>query len=96
MTLPVIVVEPEDMVEVRIGSTLTLSVEATGIGLAYLWLRTSGTAVSLVDHPRVDGARTSQMRIREVESADSGGYACEVSNSAGTVRSREATVVVSK
>ncbi len=91
---PVIVVEPESMSDVRTRSTVTLSVDAEGLRLSFSWQRTGGR--SLADDPRIEGTDTSSLRIRGAEVADSGSYVCEVSNAAGTVRSREAIISVSK
>lgn len=89
-----IAVEPERVTEVRIGSSITLSVEAVGLRLVFAWQRTDGRP--LTGNPRVEGASTSLLRIRDMQAEDSGGYVCEVTNIAGIVRSREAVVTVSK
>ena len=92
--LPVVVVQPESMLEVESGSSIVLTVEASGIGLAYSWLRTDG--IPLTGILRIEGIDTNQMTIREAEVDDSGVYVCEISNAVGTVRSREVTISVSK
>ena len=76
------------------GSTITLTVQADGRNLIFFWLRTDGE--SLTSSLRIEGARTSRLTIRNVEEGDTGSYICEVSNSAGSVRSTEALVTVSK
>ena len=91
---PVITADPESMLDVRGGSTITLSVAAEGLRLAFSWQRTDGEPISLSS--RVEGESTSQLTIRGARREDSGGYRCEVSNAAGTVRSRVATIIVSK
>ena len=89
-----ITTEPESIIEVAIGVSFTITVEAVGLQLAYLWQRTDG--VPLVDNPRVSGARTDSLVVSGAELSDSGSYVCVVSNSAGAVHSREASVIISK
>lgn len=94
VTLPVIVVQPVNVLDVESGSFVALSVEAMGISLTYSWQRMDG--VPLTGNPRIEGVSTSRMTIREVQVGDSGVYLCEVSNTVGTIRSREVTISVSK
>ena len=91
---PVIMIEPESMLDVRSGSNVTLSVEAVGLHLLFSWQRNDGK--SLTSDPRVSGASTNRLTIQGVVVEDSGEYVCEVSNAAGTVRSKRAIISVSK
>ena len=94
MIPPVIIVHPESIFNISDKSMITLSLDAEGLRLSFSWQRTDGRP--LTGTPRIEGASTSLLRIRDVEEGDAGGYVCEVSNAAGTVRSREATITVSK
>ena len=94
VTPPVILDDPASMMDVIAGSLVTLTVEARGIHLAYSWERSDRE--SLIANPRVEGVNTSQLQISDVDEDDAAGYVCEVTNAAGTARSREAIVFVSK
>lgn len=89
---PVITTQPATQT-VSEGSTITLSVEASGSApLTYLWKK-GGTALTNAGH--LSGADTASLTITGVTTDDVGDYTVEVSNSAGSVTSSAATVTVS-
>lgn len=70
------------------GDTLSLTVSATGPGpLSYQWQKNSS---NLTDGTHYVGVTTSTLNLLNVDSSDVAGYRCLVSNSSGTVISREA------
>ena len=82
---PVIETQPLSQT-VNAGSALTLSVAAGGSApLSYEWSK-NGTPIS--------GANASTFSIPAVQAADAGSYTVRVSNSAGSVASSPATIVV--
>jgi hypothetical protein len=82
---PVISGQPAS-ISANIGSVASFSVDATGSGtLAYQWLK-NGVAIS--------GAVNSGFSIGSVQSGDAGSYSVRVSNSAGSVTSQAATLLV--
>lgn len=85
LTRPVITVHPVSQ-WVKRGSSFTLQVTATGSGpLSYQW-RQNGRPIR--------GATASTLTIRKARWHDAGIYTVEVSNRAGTVRSKPAVVRV--
>ena len=88
-----IVVDPVSVLNVIVGTTIMLSVEADGFNLTYLWQHTDGRSL---DNPRIEGTRSNRLRINEAEEEDAGGYVCEVTNAAGSVRSMVAVINISK
>ena len=71
-----------------------LSVTATGTApLSYQWQK---DGVNLTDGGRIKGASTSTLSITSVQKSDEGGYTCVVSNTAGTVTSKPATLTLGK
>jgi hypothetical protein len=82
---PVITVQPLSQ-WVKRGSTFTLQVTATGTGpLSYQWRK---------DGRPIRGATASSLIIKKARWHDSGIYTVDVSNRAGTVRSKPALVRV--
>ena len=84
MTPPVITVQPQDQVG-DVGGTNTFSVSATGLQLSYQWQRNG------VDVP---GATTSTLTLNDLEAIQAGNYTAVVSNPAGSVTSRVATLTL--
>lgn len=89
--VPVITSQPQD-VTVKDGETATFTVEATGTGLTYQWERDTGTGFE--KWGGING--TSASFTTGVLSKGCSGYKyrCIVSNSAGFVTSRSATLTV--
>lgn len=81
---PAITTQPTS-VTVAPGSAFTLSVGATGDALTYQWSK---------DGVPVDGATAAALAIPDAQAGDAGSYVVAVTNAAGTVTSRPATVVV--
>lgn len=81
---PVITSQPMS-VTATAGTSLTLSVTATGTGLAYQWAK-AGTAIS--------GATAASYTLAAPTVADSGAYTVTVSNTAGSITSSTAVVTV--
>lgn len=91
-TTPPTVGAPAGIASVAAGEWLDLSVTATGPGsLAYQW-RKAGRP--LVDGGRIQGARTSHLRVRTEGLMDSGGYDVVVTSGHGMVSSPVKTVSV--
>ena len=78
-----ITVDPED-VSLFAGQTLTLDVEAEGVGLTYQW--------QLDGEDLADATEATYTKVAEIE--DSGSYVALVRNGAGEVASAPANVVV--
>jgi hypothetical protein len=82
---PAITLQPANQT-VATGSSLTLSVQATGTGtLQYQWFH-NGTAVA--------GAMFSSLQLASVQNADEGPYYVQIWNGAGIVTSATATLTV--
>lgn len=78
---PVILQQPRDAA-VAAGQVMTLSVSATGGGLAYQWLK---------DGAGIEGA-TAAVLSKTFAATDAGSYSVRVSNRRGTATSRAAAV----
>jgi hypothetical protein len=83
---------------VAFGATVTVEVEAQGTGLGtygslvYRWYK---GGQELVDGPRISGAATSRLTIRDIRQSDLGDdYYVQVSGVCGTVRSPNFAIVV--
>lgn len=83
---------------VAFGATVTIEVEAQGTGLGtlgdlvYRWYKGSQ---ELVDGPRITGAATSRLTIRDIRQSDLGtDYHVVVSGVCGTVRSPDFAIIV--
>ncbi len=81
---PVITAQPESQT-VLTGSTATLYVLATGTDLTYQW-RKAGVAIA--------GATQFSLSLRTIQPDAAGNYSVVVTNSAGSITSREATITV--
>jgi hypothetical protein len=87
---PVITTQPASRTN-AVGSTATFSVAATGGSLSYQWLR--GTN-KLMDGLRISGATAPNLTLTDLVMADAGAYKVVVTNSAGSVTSSNATLIV--
>jgi hypothetical protein len=65
------------------GGCITLSVQATGPGLAYQWFK---------NNKKINGATGANLTLASLGTNDVGNYFVEVANPAGTVHSRTAVV----
>jgi len=83
-TKPTITAEPQSQTVPR-GNAVTLSVSAIGEGLRYQWYR---------NNQAIAGATASTFTIASATDSDAGTYYVEVSNSCGTVKSRQVTITV--
>ena len=81
---PVINVQPVN-VTVDAGQSATFQVAVTGIQLTYQWLR---NAVP------ISNANAASYTVNNVSGAQVGSYSCQVSNSAGTIRSGKALLAI--
>jgi kumamolisin len=84
VTLPVITLQPLTQ-SLNQGSSLNLSISATGIIQSYQWYF-NGVAIL--------GANSSSYTIVQANASNSGTYTCSISNSAGTVVSNPANITV--
>jgi hypothetical protein len=89
ITPPVIVQQPSDTT-LTLGATATFSVSATGTGpFSYQWKkRVNGVSTN------ISGATASTYSIVNIGSSDGAQYSVDVSNSAGTASSSNATLTV--
>jgi len=83
-TAPVIAKQPADA-SVKVGQSVSLSVEATGTNLRFQW-RKNGSAVP--------GGAAARLDIRSAQMADSGNYDVSITNAGGTVVSHRAELRV--
>ena len=82
------------LTDVKHGSGVRFSVTATGTEpLSYQWQK---DGVNLTDGSSIRGTSTSTLSITAVQKGDEGGYTCVVSNTAGTVTSKPATLEIGK
>ena len=89
--VPTIVEDPQSVTSLP-GATATFSVTATGTPpLAYHWRK---DGVSLADGGNVSGARSHVLTLANVQWADAGQYTVLVTNVAGSVTSRVASLKV--
>lgn len=88
---PVIISQPED-VTVKAGKMATFTVEATGTGLTYQWERDTGTGFE--KWGGINGTSASFTTGVLSKGCDGYQYRCIVSNDAGFVTSRSATLTV--
>ena len=85
-TVPTITTQPTSQ-SVTVGATATFSVAASGTGsLTYQWSK-NGSVVS--------GATGATLSLSNVQSGDAGSYTAVVTNSAGSVTSNAASLIVS-
>ena len=76
------------------GSGVQFSVTATGTApLSYQWQKDE---VNLTDGGRIKGASTSTLSITAVQKSDEGRYRSVVTNTAGAVTSKPATMDLGK
>ena len=86
---PVITAQPQpSSLTVQVGSTVTLSVGASGNELTYQWLR---DGVAITGNPT---ATTATLTIENAQVSDSGTYTAVVSNSGGSVTSDPVNLTV--
>ncbi len=81
---PVITAEPESKTVTR-GSSVTLTVTASGDGLTYQWYH---------NNQAIPGATAATYSITSAQDSDTGTYYVTISNSCGSVTSRRVTVTV--
>ncbi|MGC8888286.1 MAG: immunoglobulin domain-containing protein, partial [Verrucomicrobiia bacterium] len=81
---PVITQQPQSQAVLK-GSTLNLSVVATGVGLTYQWYK---------DGNLIPGAIGSILTLRNITSADAGSYTVIVQNQVGSITSDPAVITV--
>lgn len=88
---PVITAQPQPSnLTVQVGSTVTMSVGASGTELSYQWLQ-NGTPIT--DNP---SATSSTLTIANAQVDDSGTYTVVVSNAGGSVISEAVNLTVSE
>ena len=84
--------EPVSLTNSEPGSDVQFSVTATGTApLSYQWQKDGG---NLTDGDRIKGATTAKLSITAVQKSDEGSYTCVVSNTAGAVTSKPATLTL--
>ncbi|MEY4963065.1 MAG: hypothetical protein RLZZ323_384, partial [Bacteroidota bacterium] len=78
---------------VCVGSTISLSVVATGSGtLSYVWKKDGNLLFDNTGY--ITGSRTANVSIINAQSVDAGTYTCEVTDLNGTTVSSNAVIVV--
>lgn len=85
-----LVQEPSDLT-VSVGDPATFTAQGVGGTVEYQWYRDDKM---LIDDGRIEGTTTGQLRILSALKSDEGGYRCDVSNQAGIVPTRDATLTV--
>ena len=89
-TLPVITEQPKTIYDAKVGGTAVFTVKATGDDLHYKWY--GGTDAS----PTPLGGDAPELTLTNLtQNNNNTDFWCEVSNSAGTVKSLKATLYVS-
>ncbi len=88
--VPTIVAEPEP-ITAPAGSSVMLSVTASGNNLSYQWMK-GGEAI--VDSDFIEGSLSPSLVLTAVGAGDGGKYRCVVSDDCGTAQSGEVLVVV--
>ena len=87
---PLVTSYPTSLTNLVPGIDVQFSVAATGTApLSYQWQK---AGVNLTDGDRIKGASTSILSITAVQKSDEGRYRSVVSNTAGTVTSKPATL----
>lgn len=79
----VITLQPRSNVKLLEGSTISLTVDATGANVTYQWYK-NGTAIS--------GASNQSLSIFNCKASDAGKYMCKVTGDCGIVNSNESLV----
>jgi uncharacterized delta-60 repeat protein len=87
---PAVAVQPTDRTNLAL-TTASFTVKAVGTNVVYQWIR---NGVSLADGTHVFGSQTGTLTITNVLGDDSAWYAVILSNGAGNVTSRVATLTV--
>ncbi len=92
VSAPIVNVQPTDAT-VRIGDTVSFTVVASGIGLSYQWFGPDRQPLTDTDG-EIEGSRTANVQIFNVEPDDTGEYFVRVSNADGSVTSKEAVLLI--
>ena len=90
VTAPTVAASPSSTT-ITAGQTLTLTASILGEGVAYRWQK---NGVDLVDGGRISGATTQTLTLTGVTLSDGGPYRLVGSNSAGSVTTAAANVMV--
>ncbi|MGN6645782.1 MAG: immunoglobulin domain-containing protein, partial [Cytophaga sp.] len=91
-SVPVISTQPASKT-ICAGTTLNLSIVATGSALTYQWKK---GGVALTDGGTVSGATTANLSITSVVAGDAGTYTCVVSSCGNNVTSGNAVVTINQ
>ncbi len=91
-SVPVISTQPTSKT-ICAGTTLNLSIVATGSALTYQWKK---GGVALTDGGTVSGATTANLSITSVNSSDAGTYTCVVSSCGNNITSSSAIVTINQ
>ena len=92
---PSILMNPEDVIGIELGSNVTFSIMADGIRFAYQWKRGDDSPLP-TNNSRFQGVTTRSLTILNVQLSDTGSYICVVSNAAGRVVSTEVMLTISE
>lgn len=85
---PEITLQPQSQ-RLVLGQTISLSTNATGVGVQYQWYK---NGVPASDTSRITGAQSALLRIVNAQVADQGDYWCIASNTCGGVQTVSAQV----
>ena len=91
-TIPTMLEHPASQ-SVTSGSSVTLSVSASGESLSYQWYK-GGSVIAGATGSIITGATSATYTIGSASESDAGAYSVVVSNSAGSVTSNAATLSV--
>ena len=92
---PSILTNPEENIGIEFGSSVTFSITADGIRLAYQWKRGDDSPLP-TNNSRFQGVNTRSLTILNVQLSDAGSYICVVSNLAGRAVSTEVKITISE
>ena len=90
---PMITAHPQNMFNVIPGTNAAFTVNATGLRLNYTWKLGNGSTLPSDDRFVPNDIL---LTIQNVQSSDVGSYCCEVSNAAGSVTSKSASLTLSE
>lgn len=94
MRVPEVTNQPDDQIDISLGSNVPFMVTVTGSLLTYQWQ--IGTTNISPDSAKYSGINTNHLIVMNVDQNDDGMYRCMVTNDAGSTTSNAATLQVCK
>ena len=90
--VPIVITDPQDVVNVIPGHNVTFSMRATGLRLTYTWQQGDGSTLPNNSRFITDN---ETLIIQDVMLSDPNSYRCVVTNSAGNATSNSANFTLS-